>query len=99
MDNDILFVQLFDIYKGLLTDYQRELFNMRYFLDLSFAEIAVETGASRQSAAGGIKKIKDKLLEYEKALKLKALYDDLEDFAERYLSSAGKQALKEILGR
>ena len=98
MDNDILFVQLFDIYKNLLTENQRELFNMRYFLDLSYAEIAVETGASRQSAAGGIKKVKDKLLEYEKALHLKALYDALDDFAEK-LSPTGKDVLKQILGR
>ena len=98
MDNDILFVQLFDIYKGLLTEFQRELFNMRYSLDLSYAEIAVETGASRQSAAGGIKKIKEKLLEYEKTLKLKALYDALDDFSEA-LSPMGKEKLKEILGR
>ena len=99
MDNDIYFVQLFDIYKGLLTDYQRELFNMRYSLDLSFAEIAVETGASRQSAFDGIKKVKDKLLEYEKALGLKALYDALEDFAQTRLSPEGRDALKDILGR
>ena len=98
MDNDIYFIQLFDIYKGLLTEYQRELFNMRYSLDLSYAEIAVETGASRQSAAGGIKKIKEKLSEYEKTLKLKALHDALDDFAEK-LSPAGKDALKQILGR
>ncbi|MBO4251780.1 MAG: hypothetical protein J5911_03855 [Clostridia bacterium] len=98
MENDILFVQLFDIYKDLLTDNQRELFNMRYCLDLSFAEIAMETGASRQSAFDGIKKVKEKLLEYEKALKLKALYDDLDEFSER-LSPAGKEALKRIIGR
>ena len=98
MENDILFVQLFDIYKGLLTDYQRELFNMRYSLDLSFAEIAVETGASRQSAAGGIKKIKEKLIEYENVLCLKAKYDALSEFAGG-LSEKDKTALFEILGR
>lgn len=98
MENDIYFVQLFDIYKGLLTDYQRELFNMRYSLDLSFAEISVETGATRQSAAGGIKKIKEKLLEYESVLGLKEKYDAVGEFAER-LSPEDKSALNEILGR
>lgn len=98
MENDIFFVQLFDIYKGLLTDYQRELFNMRYFLDLSYAEIAVETGASRQCAAGGIKKVKEKLVEYENVLGLKAKYDALEEFAKR-LSPEGQEVLKEILGK
>ncbi len=98
MENDILFVQLFDIYKGLLTEYQRELFSMRYYMDFSFSEIALETGATRQSAAGGIKKIKDKLLEYESVLNLKEKYDAIGEFAER-LSPEDKKALNDILGR
>lgn len=98
MENDIYYVQLFDIYKGLLTEYQKELFSMRYSLDLSFAEIAAETGASRQSAFDGIKKIKEKLAEYEKALGLKAKYDALEGFSET-LAEKDKTAIKEILGR
>ena len=98
MENDIYFVQLFDIYNGLLTEYQRELFSMRYSLDMSFAEMAVETGASRQSAAGGIKNIKEKLLEYESILHLKAKYDALSEFADT-LSDKDKAALNGILGR
>ena len=98
MENDIYFVQLFDIYKGLLTEYQRELFSMRYSLDMSFAEMAVETGASRQSAFDGIKKIKEKLIEYESVLNLKAKYDALSEFADT-LSGEDKKTLIEILGR
>ncbi|MBQ6728079.1 MAG: hypothetical protein IJQ87_03965 [Clostridia bacterium] len=98
MENDIYFVQLFDIYKGLLTEYQRELFSMRYSLDMSFAEMAVETGASRQSAFDGIKKIKEKLSEYESILHLKEKYDALSEFADT-LSDKEKTALNEILGR
>ena len=98
MENDIYFVQLFDIYKGLLTEYQRELFSMRYSLDMSFAEMAVETGASRQSAFDGIKKIKEKLIEYESVLNLKEKYDALGEFADG-LSDKDKNELNEILGR
>ena len=98
MEDDIYFVQLFDIYKGLLTENQRELFYSHYCLDLSFSEIATETGASRQSAAGGIKKVKEKLTEFEKILGLKAKYDALDEFAEK-LSPEYKQALNDILGR
>lgn len=98
MENDIYFVQLFDIYKGLLTEYQRELFSMRYSLDMSFAEMAVETGASRQSAFDGIKKIKEKLVEYESVLNLKEKYDALGKFAET-LSEKEKNGLNDILGR
>lgn len=98
MENDIYFVQLFDIYKGLLTEYQRELFSMRYSLDMSFAEMAVETGASRQSAFDGIKKIKEKLVEYESVLNLKEKYDALIKFSDT-LSDKDKNELNEILGR
>ena len=98
MENDIYYVQLFDIYKGLLTEYQRDIFSLRYSLDMSFSEIAVETGASRQSAFDGIKKIKDKLAEYEKALGLKEKYDALEEFSAT-LGEKSKTAIKEILGR
>ena len=98
MDNDIYFVQLFDIYKGLLTENQRELFNMRYSLDLSFAEIAAETGASRQSAFDGIKKVKEKLAEYESVLGLKEKNDALEALSYTLTERDGR-ALKEIIGR
>ena len=98
MENDIYFVQLFDIYKGLLTEYQRELFSMRYSLDMSFAEMAIETGASRQSAFDGIKKIKEKLAEYESVLRLKEKNDALSEFADT-LSDKEKTELNEILGR
>ena len=98
MENDIYYVQLFDIYKGLLTEYQRDIFSLRYSLDMSFSEIAVETGASRQSAFDGIKKIKDKLAEYEKALGLKAKYDALEEFSAT-LDEKDRAAIKDILGR
>ena len=98
MENDIYFVQLFDIYKGLLTEYQRELFNMRFMMDFSLSEIAVETGASRQSAFDGIKKIKEKLVEYENVLGLKAKYDALDEFAAK-LPPENKQVINDILGR
>ena len=98
MGNDIFFVQLFDIYKGLLTENQRELFSLRYSLDLSFAEIAEQTGATRQNALGGIKKIKEKLAEYEKILGLKAKNDALAELAAR-LSPENERALNDILGR
>lgn len=98
MENDIYFVQLFDIYKGLLTENQRELFSMRYSMDFSFAEIAVETGASRQSASGGIKKVKEKLVEYENVLKLKEKYDAIAALSENF-SEEQKRALEDIIGR
>ena len=60
MQNDIYFVQLFDLYKGLLTENQRGIFYSHYCLDLSLAEIAEENGVKRQSVMDAIKKVKEK---------------------------------------
>ena len=40
---------LFDYYGGMLTDKQRECFDMRYNQDLSLGEIAESLGVSRQA--------------------------------------------------
>ena len=40
---------LFDTYGGMLTDKQRECFDMRYNQDLSLGEIAESLGVSRQA--------------------------------------------------
>ena len=40
---------LFDTYGGMLTDKQKECFDMRYNQDLSLGEIAEELGVSRQA--------------------------------------------------
>ena len=40
---------LFDYYGGMLTDKQRDCFDMRYNQDMSLGEIAEELGVSRQA--------------------------------------------------
>ena len=99
MEKDFEFIELFEIYKELLTEKQRELFSSHYLFDLSLSEIAEEDGGTRQSVYDAVKKVKKKLLEYEKALgikekkqKLLALLDDIKD-------EKTATALREILER
>ena len=47
---------LFDTYGGMLTDKQRECFDMRYNQDLSLGEIAQMLGVSRQAVNDNLKK-------------------------------------------
>ena len=47
---------LFDTYDGMLTDKQRECFDMRYNQDLSLGEIADMMGVSRQAVNDNLKK-------------------------------------------
>lgn len=70
MEKDLRYISLFEIYGGLLTDKQREIFSAYYLLDLSLSEIADSDGGSRQSVHDLIKKVKAKLDEYEDKLKI-----------------------------
>ena len=70
MEKDLRYIELFELYQGLLTDRQRELFRSHYYYDLSLAEIAEPDGNSRQSVYAAVKKVKEKLDEYESTLRL-----------------------------
>ena len=45
---------LFDFYGGMLTEKQRECFDMRYNQDLSLGEIGLELGVSRQAVCDNL---------------------------------------------
>lgn len=57
--------QLFDIYGSLLTEKQRESFNLYFNEDLSITEIAEESGISRAAVHDALKTAEKALLEYE----------------------------------
>ena len=56
---------LFDYYGALLTDKQRDCYDLYYNEDLSLAEIAEEKGISRQAAWDNIRHAEEKLVEIE----------------------------------
>lgn len=99
MENDFYYIELFEIYKGLLTETQRETFYSHYYLDLSLAEIAEEQKSSRQSVFDAIKKVKIKLTEYEKELKIKATESEIIKIAESVEDKSLKERLKSAVGR
>lgn len=49
LDRMLRATALFDLYGGLLTERQREFFDLHYMRDLSLAEISEQYGVSRQS--------------------------------------------------
>lgn len=101
MEKDLSLTELFDLYGGLLTDRQRELFSSYYIYDLSLSEIAEPEGKTRQNVYAAVKSVKDKLHEYEKILKLKEKNDQLFALAES-ISGENKDLsdkIKEIIGR
>lgn len=91
-------VALFEIYKGLLTEKQREIFSAYYCYDLSLAEIAEQEGSSRQSVHEIVKKVRLKLIELENQLKISEKESKLFEIAE-FCDGETSKKIKEIIGK
>ncbi len=99
MEKDFNFVELFEIYKDLLTDKQRDVFYSYYCLDLSLAEIAEEYKSTRQSVYDTVKSVKSKLTEYESHLKLKKMKVEILELSKKVKDQDLANKLKDIIGR
>ena len=96
MQKDFEFIELFEIYKGLLTERQRELFSSHYYYDLSLSEIAEPDGNTRQSVYAALKTVKEKLCEYEELLQIHKKNVELKAVADS-LAVTDKKSSKQIL--
>ena len=95
MEKDLMLTELFDIYGELLTEKQKELFSSVYLYDLSLSEIAEPQGTTRQSVYEQVKKVKQKLLNYESILHIKEKNDKLKALAKKN-SSIGEKIIQII---
>ena len=86
-DETVLRTMLFDFYGELLTEKQREYFDLHYNADLSLAEIAESSGISRQGVWDIIRRAEATLRETERKTGLVWRFD------------AERQALREIEGK
>ncbi|MBQ9481073.1 MAG: DNA-binding protein [Clostridia bacterium] len=68
MSKDLRLIGLFGLYKNMLTENQKDLFNLYYECDLSLGEIAEIKGVSRQSVNDGLRKAKEMLSDTEARL-------------------------------
>ena len=99
MEKDLRLIELFELYQGLLTEKQRELFSAYYLYDLSLSEIAEPQGTTRQSVYEGVKKVKSKPIEYERLLKLKEKTQALKELAGEIKETSLSEKILEIIGR
>ena len=67
-DNREYVIELYEIYKELLTSKQRQYFEYYYYEDYSLSEIAENFGVSRQAVQTALRKSGDNLERFEKAL-------------------------------
>lgn len=65
MDNTIMRTMLFDFYGDLLTEKQREYYDLHFNSDLSLQEIAEQSGVSRQAVWDIIRRAEQSLNEIE----------------------------------
>lgn len=69
MKNDaIIMTMLFDYYGELLTEKQKNCFDLYYNQDFSLGEIAADEGITRQGVHDSILRAENALLEYEEKL-------------------------------
>lgn len=70
MEDVVYYNELFDLYEELLTDKQKSYFKDYYFNNLSYSEMALKYGVSRNASFKQLHNVILKLEEYEVKLKL-----------------------------
>lgn len=90
-------IKLYDIYKNLLTEKQREYFEYYFFEDLSLSEISEITGVSKSFVGKTLNKIDYKLKEYETALSIYDLYKSLEKITKNTKDESTKKEIEDII--
>lgn len=88
---------LFDIYESLLTDREKEIFKYYYYEDLSLSEIGENLNITRTGVFNTLKKVEEKLLQYEDNLKLMSIKGTLKDLLEESDIEVIKNKLNKII--
>ena len=97
MDKVIYLNSLYDIYKDLLTDKQKEYYELYYFDNLSLGEIAENCNVSRNAVHNQVKLIEEKLLELESKLKLKEKQEKILKILEKKSNKELYEEIKRII--
>ena len=79
---------LYDFYGDMLTDRQKEFYDLYYNEDLSLAEIAENYGITRQGVRDSIKRAEAQLLEMEERLGLAKRFREMRDGFEAIRAAA-----------
>ncbi len=104
MENELFVSVLFDYYSAMLTERQRDIFEMYVNNNLSLSEIAENLGISRQGVRDGLIKtekaligFEEKLCIHEKNRKLTALLNELKDLiSDTQMSDEKREKVKNL---
>lgn len=96
MNRDYI-IDLYELYKDLLTDKQKEYFEYYYYEDLSLSEIKDNIGVSRTIINRTVKLVESKLINYEGVLNLYKTKKVLNDIYKIEKDLVIKKMIEEIL--
>lgn len=96
MEKFVYLSLLFDIYGDLLTNKQQNYFKDYYFDNLSYGEIAIKDGVSRNAIFRQMKIIENKLLFYEEKLKIYSKKEAINDIIEMINDNKVKKMLEDL---
>lgn len=77
LEKNLRYAKLFDIYSGLLSKNQLEIYTDFLNNDLTLSEVAENRGITRQAVKDVVSKVEQKLDEFESKLGLSKRLDDL----------------------
>lgn len=97
MDNREYITSLYEIYKELLNKKERNYFEYYYFEDYSMQEIADLYKVSKAYASKYLNKINDKIINYEKILKINDRNSKIIDLLKNVNDSELKSKIIELL--
>jgi len=90
-------LNLYEIYKDLFTDRERDYFENYYYEDYSFQEIADNYEVSKSYASKFVNSIQDKLIKYESALNIYEKNTKLREIIELIDSEEIKNKIEDLL--
>lgn len=88
---------LFDIYESLLTDREKEIFKYYYYEDLSLSEIGENLNITRTGVFNTLKKVEEKLTQFEASLKLMNIKNTLKSLLDEADIGVIKNKIKKII--
>lgn len=98
MEKDLIYSELYEVYKNLLTENQSEVFNLYYLCDLSLGEISEIKKISRQGVNDTLNKTRELLLDYEEKLGLLTIKRKVDNLRAEIKDESLLQKLDDIFG-
>lgn len=90
-------INIYLIYKDLLTKKQQEYFKYYYFEDLSLSEISENMLVSKAFVGKTLKQIENKLNDLESTLKVNTLYNKIKEISKNTTDKETKKELENLI--